>query len=161
MSPKSTANASFMTGSTLTIPKLADDGSNWVDFKSKAQNTIGPKGLIRHLDSTEVMPKVYQVVLGVSVVAVVMIMVPKIPAMATKSLIPAVPTITSEVPTMEARVDAHVVFINAYWIKEYLTQHIVTNTVSSQLTAVILSLANAGLRWTAVKKDATDKSQMF
>lgn len=50
MSPESVPTGSFSTGTTLTIPKLADDGSNWVDFEAKARNALGSKGLIRYLD---------------------------------------------------------------------------------------------------------------
>lgn len=51
----------------------------------------------------------------------------------------------SEVPATEAKIEARVVLIDAYWVKEYLTQHILTNVVSSRLVAITLGLASAGL----------------
>jgi len=44
------------TSQTLSIPKLSDDGSNWVDYKTKARTAMGSKGLIRHIDGTSRKP---------------------------------------------------------------------------------------------------------
>jgi hypothetical protein len=45
---KSTANSS----NVLSVPRLKDDGSNWVDYEAKARTALGLKGLIRNIQGT-------------------------------------------------------------------------------------------------------------
>ena len=45
--------------STLTVPKLCDDGSNWSDYQLRLQNAMGAKGLWRHVEGTAVVPVMY------------------------------------------------------------------------------------------------------
>jgi hypothetical protein len=49
---------------SLTILKLHNDGSNWMDYESKAQAAMGLKGLIRHVDSIMRQPTPYIVLNG-------------------------------------------------------------------------------------------------
>jgi hypothetical protein len=38
--------------STVTVPRLRDDGANWVDYEVRTRNALGGKGLIRHVEGT-------------------------------------------------------------------------------------------------------------
>jgi len=44
---------------TLQIPKLHDNGSNWSDYEPRIQKAVGSKGLWRHVEGTAVAPKPY------------------------------------------------------------------------------------------------------
>ena len=52
---------------SLLLPKLCDDGSNWADYKPRVERVIGMKGLWRHIVGTAIAPKPYAVVAGVLV----------------------------------------------------------------------------------------------
>jgi len=49
---------------TLQVPKLHDDRSNWSDYQPRIQRAMGSKGLWRHIEGTAVAPKPYAVVNG-------------------------------------------------------------------------------------------------
>ena len=46
---------------TLAVPKLHDDGSNWVDYQPRLQNEMESKGLWRHTEGTATMPMLFAV----------------------------------------------------------------------------------------------------
>ena len=73
MGPRDTMSSlplnSSSDSTTLQIPKLRDDGSNWSDYKLRIQRAMGSKGLWRHVEGTAVAPKPYQMVEGVLVMA--------------------------------------------------------------------------------------------
>jgi len=50
--------------STLAVPKLRDDGSNWSDYQPRLQNAMGAKGLWRHVEGTAVAPVPFVVTEG-------------------------------------------------------------------------------------------------
>ena len=50
---------------TLAIPKLRDDGSNWSDYEPRIRKAMGSKGLWRHIEGTAVAPTPYAVIEGV------------------------------------------------------------------------------------------------
>ena len=52
---------------TLAVPKLRNDGSNWADYKPCIQRALGSKGLWRHIEGTAIAPKPYALVAGVPV----------------------------------------------------------------------------------------------
>ena len=54
---------------SLSVPKLRDDGSNWADYKPRVERALGIKGLWRHIVGTAIVPKPYAVVAGVLVPA--------------------------------------------------------------------------------------------
>ena len=45
--------------STLSIPKLHDNGSNCADYELRLQKAMGSKGLWRHVEGLAVAPKPY------------------------------------------------------------------------------------------------------
>ena len=44
-----TLASSSTNSTTLAVPKLHDDGSNWSDYKPRLQNAMGAKGLWGHM----------------------------------------------------------------------------------------------------------------
>jgi hypothetical protein len=51
MSPATTMDMTLPgTSSLYNIPQLADDGSNWITYKERAQTVIRARGLMRYLD---------------------------------------------------------------------------------------------------------------
>ena len=46
---------------SLTVPKLCDDGSNWADYEPRMQKVMGSRGLWRHVEGVAVAPKAYVV----------------------------------------------------------------------------------------------------
>jgi hypothetical protein len=58
MGPEMTMNSE---SSTLAVLKLRDDGSNWADYQPRIRNTMGAKGLWRHVKGTASMLVPYAV----------------------------------------------------------------------------------------------------
>ena len=54
---------------SLSVPKLHDDGSNWADYEPRVERALGMKGLWRHIVGTAIAPKPYAVVARVPVLA--------------------------------------------------------------------------------------------
>ena len=52
---------------TLAVPKLHDDRSNWADYAPQIQKVMGSKGLWRHIEGIAVAPTSYALVNGVPV----------------------------------------------------------------------------------------------
>ena len=62
MGPEDTMSTLTMNSnseSTLSIPKLRDDRSNWADYEPRLQKAMGSKGLWRHVEGLAVAPKPY------------------------------------------------------------------------------------------------------
>ena len=54
---------------SLAVPKLRDDGSNWVDYEPRLRKAMGSRGLWRHVEGVAIAPKPYLVVDGIPVLA--------------------------------------------------------------------------------------------
>ena len=52
---------------TLVVPKLCNDGSNWANYKPCIQRALGSKRLWRHIKGTAIVPKPYALVARVPV----------------------------------------------------------------------------------------------
>jgi len=63
MAPETTA-FSTSESSSLAVPKLRDDGSNWSDYHPRLQNAMGAKGLWRHVEGTAIAPVPFVVTEG-------------------------------------------------------------------------------------------------
>ena len=61
--------SSSSDSTTLLVPKLHDDGSNWADYQLRIERALGSKGLWRHVLGTAFMPKPYALLAGVPVIA--------------------------------------------------------------------------------------------
>ena len=58
----STLTMNSNSESSLSIPKLCDDGSNWADYEPRLRKAMGSKGLWRHVEGLAVAPKPYIIV---------------------------------------------------------------------------------------------------
>jgi len=54
---------------TLSVPKLRDDGSNWSDYQSRIERAMGSKGLWRHMLGTAFAPRLYMLLNGIPVLS--------------------------------------------------------------------------------------------
>ena len=54
---------------TLSIPKLHDNGSNWSDYEPHIQRAMGSKGLWRHVEGAAIALKLYTLDHGILVLA--------------------------------------------------------------------------------------------
>ena len=130
-----TTAQSIPTSQTLSIPKLSDDGSNWVDYDTKATTAMGSKGLIRHIEGRARKPTPFAVENDV-------IMFDK------------------NTPATDAQIDAKERLLEEYEQKEYLARHIILTSVSPRLFASIKTKKTSAEMWAAVKKDATAKTEL-
>src|ERR1700678_137321 len=73
MGPETTMSTFSLSSSsdstTLAIPKLRDDGSNWSDYEPRLRKAMGAKALWRHIEGTAVAPTPYTVNDGVHLLA--------------------------------------------------------------------------------------------
>ena len=122
---------------SLSIPKLCDDGSNWADYEPRIQKAMGSKGLWRHVEGTATVPKLYALVNGSPVLA------------------------DGKTPAMEEQIEAKEACIIEYEKREYLTQHVILSTTSIHLGRKIKDLKSAKDMWDVVKADATTKSTLY
>ena len=121
MGPVESATASLTLGSnsdatTLSIPKLRDDGSNWSDYLPRVERALGSKGLWRHVAGTAIAPKPYALVNGEPVLA------------------------DGKTQATEDQIESKETKIADFEKKEYLAQHIILSTTSTRLGVKIKNL---------------------
>src|SRR5271170_2415768 len=114
---------------TLAVPKLRDDGSNWADYQSRIERALGSKGLWRHVLGTALAPKPYRLLDGIPVVA------------------------DGKTPATEEQIESKDAKMQEYECREYLAQHVVLSTTSTRLGSRIKSMTTAKDMWDAVKSD--------
>ena len=85
---------------SLSVPKLRDDRSNWSDYLPRVERALGAKGLWRHVLGTAIAPKPYALVSGV----------------------PVLPD--GRTPAMEEQIESKESKIADFERKEYLAQHV-------------------------------------
>ena len=122
---------------TLAVPKLCNDRSNWADYKPRIQRALGSKGLWRHIEGTAIAPKLYALVAGVPVL------------------------MDGTTQAMEDQIEARETKIINYDKREYLAQHVILSMTSTCLGNKIKNLKTLHDMWDAVKADATTKSTLF
>jgi hypothetical protein len=123
------------TSQTLSVPKLSDDGSNWVDYATKARTAMGSKGLIRHIEGTARKPTPYAEVNGALMV-------------------------DATTPATDDQIDAKERRLDEYEQKEYLARHIIITSISPRLLTSVKELKTSALMWDAIKTDATAKMEL-
>ena len=101
---------------TLAVPKLRDDRSNWADYEPRIQRALGSKGLWRHVEGTAIAPKPYALVAGVPVLA------------------------DGMTQATEDQIEARETKIIDYDKREYLAQHVILSTTSTRLGNKIKTL---------------------
>jgi hypothetical protein len=122
---------------SLSIPKLRDDGSNWSDYQPRVERALGAKGLWRHVVGTAVAPRPYEMLAGVFVLP------------------------DGKTPATEDQIESKETKIAEYDKREYLSQHIILSTTSTRLGVKIKSLKTAKGMWDVVTADAMTKSTLF
>src|SRR5580704_9168126 len=100
------------TGNVISVPKLRDNGSNWVDYDSKVRSTLGTKGVIRHVEGTAIKPSMY--------------------AMDGNQYI-----VKEGVAATEEQIEAQEKCIDEYTQREHTAQHILLTSVSPRIASII------------------------
>ena len=136
MGPDTNMNSNS-DSTTLAVPKLRDDGSNWADYLPRIQYAMGAKGLWRHVEGTATAPVPYAISKGTPMLA------------------------DGKTPASEDQIEAKESKIIEFEKREYLARHILMSTTSTRLASKIKGLQTAEAMWKAVKEDATSKSTLF
>ena len=122
---------------SLSVPKLRDDRSNWSDYQLRVERALGAKGLWRHVLGTAIAPKPYALVSGVPVLA------------------------DGTKPATEEQIESKESKIVDFDKKEYLAQHVILSTTSTCLGVKIKGMKLVKEMWDVVTTDATSKSTLF
>ena len=122
---------------TLSLPKLLNDRSNWSDYQSRIERAMGSKWLWRHVLGTAVAPRPYMLLNGTPVLA------------------------DGTTEATDEQIEAREIRILDFEKKEYLTQHIILSTTLTCLGSKIKELKTAKEMWKVVVADVTTKSTLF
>ena len=122
---------------SLSVPMLHDDGSNLADYEPRVERALGAKVLWRHIVGTAIALKPYAVVAGVLVLA------------------------DGTTQASDDQVELKESKFADYDKKEYLAQHIILSTTSTQLGIKLKSLKTMKEMWDIVKTDAMSKSTLY
>ena len=141
MGHETTMNNSIVSSSsdstTLAVPKLHDNGSNWADYEPRIQNAMGMKGLWRHVLGTAIAPVPYAMSNGVPMLA------------------------DGKTPATEDQIESKESNIIEFKKRKYLAQHFILSTTLMHLETRIKGLLTAKAMWKEVKEDATSKSTLY
>ncbi|KAH9856307.1 hypothetical protein C2E23DRAFT_722560, partial [Lenzites betulinus] len=137
----STANASNL----FNVPKLAQDGSNWITYKEQMHTVLGARGLMRHLIGTARRPPSPPPWPRTK----------SEPATSTKQM-PG-PTTTSTTPSTVEAAEAK---LDDYEQKEFATRQQIYGTITDSLLLKVKDLSTASAVWSAVMKEHKGKSEM-
>ena len=137
MGPDMITPSSISDSSTLAVPKLRDDGSNWSDYEPRLRNAMEAKGLWRHVEGTAVAPVPFVVSNGIPMLA------------------------DGKTKATEDQIDSKESKIMEFEKREYLARHILLSTTSTRLGSKLKNLTTAESMWKAVKDDATSKSTLY
>ena len=112
MGPAVNFEMSGSSSNALSVPRLKDDDSNWVDYEDKIRTAMGAKGLIRHVEGTAQAPQPYALENGVQV---------------TK---PGTPATDDEIEAKEKKLDE-------FEQKQYMARHFIQSTISPRLASLV------------------------
>ena len=130
-------NALPGSNSTIFISKLADDGTNWVDYKTKLMIAMGSRGLMGHIEGQALRPSPYMVVNDVAMLA------------------------DGKTPATEEQIETREKRIEDFDMREYLARHVIINSVSMRLAQKIGQLTSSKDMWGAVKADSEGRSTLY
>ena len=105
--------------SSLSIPKLCDDGSNWSDYKSRIERAMGSKGLWQHVLGTAIVPKPYKVVNKVAVLS------------------------DRKTEATEEQIESKEAKLDEFKQKEYMAQHVLMSSTSTCLSNKLKNLQSS------------------
>ena len=137
MGPETAMNNQSSDSSILAVPKLHDGRSNWAGYQPRLQNTMGAKGLWRHVEGTATVPVPYAVSNGIPMLS------------------------DGKTAAMEDQIEAKEIKILEFKKREYLARHILMSTMSTHLRSKIKGLVTAKDMWKVIKDDATSKSTLY
>ena len=141
MGPNTTMNTLLISSNsdstTLAVPKLRDDGSNWSDYLPRIKNAMGAKGLWRHVEGTATAPVPFVMSDGVPMLA------------------------DGKTGATEEQLEAKESKIIEFKKREYLARHIILSTTLMHLGSKIKTLATVEAMWKVVNSDATSKSTLY
>ena len=121
--------------SSLLVPKLCDDRSNWADYELRLRKAMGSRGLWRHMDGVAVALKLY--IIGIPVLS------------------------NGKTVATDEQLEAKENKIIEFKKREYLAQHIILSTTSVHLGGKIKQLDMAQAMWKIVKANVTTKSTLY
>jgi gag-polypeptide of LTR copia-type len=122
---------------TLAVPKLRDNRSNWADYQPRIQYAMGVKGLWRHVEGTASVPVPFPMTNGVAMFA------------------------NGKTMATEDQLEQKESIIIEFEKREYLARHILMSTISTCLMTKIKALPTAKKMWNTIKDDATSKSTLY
>ena len=114
---------------SLAVPKLHDDRSNWANYEPRLRKVMGSRVLWRHVEGVAVAPKLYLIVDGIPVLE------------------------DKKTAAMEEQLELKEAKMIEFEKKEYLAQHIILSTMSVRLGANIKDLDSAKDMWTKVNNE--------
>jgi hypothetical protein len=129
MSPASTKMDTTLPGansSLFNVPKLAEDGSNWITYKERALTAIGARGLMRYTDGRAKKPKPFELDLSGKLIK------------ADKSV-----ATDDEVEELENKIDE-------FFMKDSLIKQQLFSTISDRLLLRVQKLENAAKIWAEI-----------
>ena len=122
---------------SLAIPKLCDNRSNWSDYEPRLRKAMGSRGLWRHMEGVAVAPKPYLITDGIPVLA------------------------DGKTVATEEQLESKETKMIEFEKREYLAQHIILSTTSVRLGAKIKDLTTAKGMWKKVKSNTMTKSTLY
>jgi hypothetical protein len=138
MGPSSLNDSILPTSNpTISIPLLKDNGSNWVNYKTKALIAMGSQGLIGHIEGCAQKPKQYTVISSKAVLA------------------------DGKTEATKEQIKTCKKHIEDYETKTYLAHHIMINSVSTQVAQYIGTITTPKDMWDYITKEYEDKTLLF
>ena len=136
MSPAANMDMSLALNqaNATTIPKLKDDASNWVDYKSKALMGMGSRGLMSHIEGCVTKLKLYDLLDGVAVLS------------------------DGKTKVTEEQIETHEKRIEDFETKRYLACHIMVHSIPVCLAQRVKDETNPKKMWDAIVADSEGKS---
>src|SRR6202034_2747840 len=125
-------------GSSLILTKLDDNGTNWLDYKTKTLIAMGSRSLTGYIRGTAVRPTRYS------------------QNAAGRYLLADGTTLATD-----EQVEAREKRIEDSEAKEYLAQHIIINSVSSRLALKLSGLTTAQDMWGTVVSVSEGRTTMY
>ncbi|KAI0772862.1 hypothetical protein BD413DRAFT_453297, partial [Trametes elegans] len=121
----------------FTVPKLAQDGSNWITYKERMHMVLGTRGLMQHLVGTAHRES----------------------AKPEPGFKPD-PLASLSDDDYFAKIEAAETKIDDYEQKEFVTHQQIYRTITDSLLLKVKDLPSASAIWSAVMKEHEGKSEM-
>src|SRR6266404_829321 len=126
------------TSSALyNIPKLAEDGTNWITYKERMLTTVSARGLMRYVDGRATLPAPF--------------------ALDPKTQLPI--TVKGAAPT-DAEIEALDDKIDDYYQKDALVKQHIFSTISDRLLLQVQGLLSASKIWAEIKTIHEGKTEL-